>query len=298
MKLVRIGILLGFLVGVAAAQADTMAVSIDRFSDQSGHLFRRSAMPGLPAANQPIHFDQGPFITKGLGPDGSLVSYYNFDVMPLTPASIYVLFKEGSSEPVAGQNNIVNVIPGDAGYSDFWNVVKVEVPSTYVANQITSYQQLMAYPMTKTTVLVNCPVVPEGSTADVRYNGNPDRGLHHGWYKGKMVSYFNFSEKALMLTVNSEVPVSPIFVTFNKNPDPNDPSSGPASGFVALMTGQTHNVVSSVPEDRDYSPLWNVNFYNNQGFAMVQNLNSVFATQILATNVANVNCPIVSKGMH
>ena len=241
MKLqIVLGMALGAIMSVSsgyAAEIQTsagpVAASIDRFSDQSGHLFRRSAMPGLPKANEAINLDQGPFITKGLGPDGSPVSYYNLDVMPTTPAPIYVLFAEGAAAPLDGQFNIVNVIPGESGYSDFWNVVKVTVPATYKANQITSLDGLMAagFKMENTTILVNCPVVPEGSTATLRYQGSADTGLHQGWYKGMRVSYFHFAERDLALTSRGEVPLSPIFVTFNKNPDMKDATSGPASGF-------------------------------------------------------------------
>ena len=45
-------------------------VSIDRFSADAGHLFLRDEENGLPGPNEAIDFDQGPFITKGLGPEG------------------------------------------------------------------------------------------------------------------------------------------------------------------------------------------------------------------------------------
>src|SRR5262249_1936381 len=90
------------------ATAETVAV--DRFTDQAGMLQRRSASPSLPGPNQPVNFDQGPFITQGLGPHGEKVRYYNFDVQPTAPAPIYVLFRTGESTPVAGQLNIVDVI--------------------------------------------------------------------------------------------------------------------------------------------------------------------------------------------
>lgn len=54
---------------------------------------------------------------QGLGPDGSQVRYYNFDVQPVDAAPIYALFREGEDSPVEGQLNIVGVIPGDSGYS-------------------------------------------------------------------------------------------------------------------------------------------------------------------------------------
>src|SRR5262245_46383699 len=63
---------------------------IDRFSSTAGHLQVRTATNGLPAANAPVNFDQGPFITQGLSPSGAVVQYYNFDVQPVMPAPIYV----------------------------------------------------------------------------------------------------------------------------------------------------------------------------------------------------------------
>jgi len=154
--------------------------SIDRFSSDAGTLFVRDGSNGLPEANAAIDFDMGPFITQGIGPDGMMVKYYNFDVQPMESAPIYALFREGESMPVSGQLNIIDVIPGDEGYNDFWNVNKVTVPSDYVANTITSYSELveMNYAVEQTNLLVNCPVVPEGSTASMRYNASESKDLH------------------------------------------------------------------------------------------------------------------------
>ena len=75
-----------------------------------------------PAAGAAVDVDAGPMRTQGLGPDGELVSYYNVDVQPSTPADIDVLFAAGASAPIAGQLNIIDVLPGDDGYSDFWRM--------------------------------------------------------------------------------------------------------------------------------------------------------------------------------
>src|SRR5882672_7667343 len=146
------------------------AASIDRFSSAAGHLQVRTATNELPAANAPINFDKSPFTTRGLTRSGQVVDYYNFDIQRTVPAPIWLLVKEGESNPVAG-NNIIDVIPGDASYNDFWQVYKVTVPANYVTNTITSYQEILAshYPITKTNDLVNCPVVPKGSTASKRF---------------------------------------------------------------------------------------------------------------------------------
>ncbi len=266
---------------------------IDRFSEDAGNLFVRTAENGLPEAGAPIDFDAS-FMTKGYGPVGNPVYYYNFDVQPTTPAPIYVLFHEGSDTPVPGQYNIVDAIPGDDGYNDFWQPFKVTVPAGYVANAITSADAITAagYPMEALDVIVNCPVVPEGSTAEMRLDPESESGLVKGWYQGQAIFYFEFSE-APLAPDNGSVPVSPIYVTFNINPD--QPDGGPPSGFLTEMdSDQTHNVVATVPGDEGYSPLWVVNIYDNAEFDMVSNLPTAEAATILAAGAALVNCPVTT----
>ena len=269
-------------------------VKIDRFSADAGHLFIRDTTNNLPGPNEPVNFDEEPLISKGLGPDGEHISYYNFDVQPTEPAPIYVLVNSMTLSPINEQHNIIDVIPGDTSYNDFWEVQTVMVPGDYVPNSITSYKQLVdsGYTINETTMLVNCPVVPEGSTAKMRLNGE-SAGLTWGWYKGKIVYYFNFSEKALMTNQNDMVPISPIFVSFNINPGM--PGGGPPSGFMTEdSTGRTHNVTATLPDDETYSPLWMVNIYDNADFEKVHDLTSAQSANILVNGAANVNCPIVS----
>lgn len=269
--------------------------SIDRFSAAAAHLQVRTASNGLPAANAAVNFDQGPFITRGFSPTGKVVDYYNFDVQPTTPAPIYVLIRTGETTPVAGQHNIIDVIPGDPAYNDFWQIYNVTVPANYVANTITSYQEIVAkgYPVAKTSTLVNCPVVPKGSTATKRLPAGSDASLTTGWYRDMAVYYFNFGEKALTVNSNGQVPVVPIYVTFNINP--NQPNGGPASGF-KTETGsiQTHNVVTALPADAGYSPLWAVAVYDNSSFGSVKDVSTAAAAPLLVPNAGNVNCPVVN----
>lgn len=262
--------------------------SIDRFSDAAGNLFERSKLATLPAANAPINFDIAPFITKGLDKNGSSVEYYNFDVQSTTPDDIYVFFKQGSTTPLAGQNNIIPTIPGDAGYNDFWLVKKVIVPDNYIPNTFTSEGEILTsgFEVMKTDMIVNCPVVPFGSTAAKSKTAGVASKLTLGWYKSKAVAYFEFNESAIK-AVSGKVPVSPIYVMFN------DDLVGPASGFkVETGTMQTHNVLGSLPGDANYSPLWDVKVLSNSNFANVKNL----ATAEVLTNIdatVDVNCPIV-----
>jgi len=276
----------------SASNPDTAPrAMIDRFSDAAGHLQKRSLSPSLPLPNAPVDFDQGPFITQGFGPNGEVIEYYNFDVQPTVPAPIYVPMKGGATVP--GQLNIVGVIPGDSGYNDFWQVVAVAVPDSYVANTLTSAAAVIAsgYALQSTDMLVNCPIVPDKSTANLRAEGDTSgTGLTRGWYDGQVVQYFNFGEKVAGLkTTNGMVPTSPIYVTFN------DDSKGPASGFETESgNSQTHNVTATLPGNAGYSPLWNVTPYPNAHFASVSNLASALTAAGSGAVAASVNCPVVS----
>jgi hypothetical protein len=278
-------------IGKGIDPATAPKVEVDRFSTAAGHLMVRDATNGLPAANTPVNFDQGaPFITQGFAPDGRVVRYYNFDVQPTSPAPIYVLVPEGSSTPLAGQLNIIDVIPSDATYNDFWVINQVSVPANLAANAVTSLADIQTarYPITKTNQIVNCPVVPAGSVARQRLSGQSAE-LVQGWYRGKVVTYFSFE----MNLRGPAVPTSPIYVTFNVNPD--QPGGGPASGFaVERGSVQTHNVVGSVPPEGEYSPLWLVNALDHAEFASVHDLPSATAAKAVATGIATVNCPIVA----
>jgi len=268
-------------------------VSVDRFSASAGKLFVRTMSNGLPGPNVPVNFDQGDFITRGLGPNGQSVDYYNFDEQSVTPAPIWVLFKEDGS-PVEGQLNIIDVLPGEAGYNDFWQVVKVTVPDDYLANEVASRAEIVAagYPQQVTSMLVNCPVVPFGSTATKRL-GTEASTLVNGWYKDKLVAYFSFLEKDLTV-VSGNVPTAPIYVSFKINPDVNNPASGPASGFATELDNiQTHNVLAALPSDPNYSPLWVVNAYDNEDFGLIFDLSSAQVAGSVGQAIAIVNCPVV-----
>ena len=266
---------------------------IDRFS-AAGHLQVRDAHNGLPGPNEPVDFDKPPFVTTGLGPKGQTVMYYNFDVQSTKPAPMYVLVRAGSMSPVAGQLAIVDAIPGDPGYNDFWQVTEVTVPADYTANSVGSLQAIKnaGYPIRPTTMLVNRPIVPDGSTATHRLTGT-DTGLHQAWYRNKIVSFFIFGEAPLSVDGNGMVPTSPIYVAFNVNPGM--AMGGPASGFrTAPGTMQTHNVVATLPGDMHYSPLWLVSAYDTNDFGMVMDLSSAMKAMVEPGEPPTVNCPIFS----
>jgi hypothetical protein len=299
---IRIGLLFAvasLLASSVAAQAATRPVdpdkapiaAVDRFSKEAAHLQLRTPENHLPGPNQPVDFDSGPFITQGLSPStGKPVRYYNFDVQTTMPAPVYVLYREGEARPVGGQLDIIDTLPGEKGYNDFRQVWKVTVPKDYAANTIVDAGALKdaGYKMEQTPTLRNMPIVPDKSTAKARLKGESAE-LKRAWYQGQVAKFFSFDEAPLS---GSGVPLSPIYVTFNVNPD--QPNGGPGSGFKAEPSSeQTHNVPATLPGGAGYSPLWLVAVYDNADFPSVHDLQTALKAKVLAAGVATVNCPIV-----
>ncbi|MEZ4770640.1 MAG: hypothetical protein R2844_19735 [Caldilineales bacterium] len=191
----------------------------------------------------------------------------------VVPAPIYVLFY-GDGTPVAGQHNIVDVVPGDPGYSDLWQVHKVTVPDAYVADTVRSYAQIVdaGYPIDVLDVFVNCPVVPEGSSlADPS-----DANYVQGWYRGQTVFYFDFGM--------NPTTTAPIYVLFYGDGTP--------------VPGQ-HNIVDTVPGQPDYSAFWQVHQVTVPDDYVADSATSLSDLQaasypITPTSIL-VNCPIVMQ---
>ena len=263
---------------------------VDRFNSTSGHLFVRGGDKNLPGPNKPINMDESPFIVHGLNKDGSHTIYYTFDVQPTQPDDIYVFFKQSNpSVEIMEQHHVIPSLPGADDYNDFWVVNKVIVPDNYVPNTLTSEEEIKAsgFQIEKTNMLVNCPVVPFGSKADLKFGGGSQQ-LVICWYKDSAAAYFNFDEAPLTTTSTGEVPIADLFVMFNDN------ATGPTSGFKTEPgTMQTHNVADSYPGDADYSPLWQNQVIDNADFDKVKDLATAINAHILNPNLGLVNCPIV-----
>ncbi len=275
---------------------------VDRFSDSAGMLFKRSdptmSFPtlnnvGYPAAGVAINFDQLPFLTHGFDTKGNNVIYYNFDAHKngVHTDVIYHFYHTGdTTNQIKDQLAIVNSLPGEESYNDFWQVVKVVVPVNFVANSVTSEDAIFKanYQLIPTTTVVNCPIVPKGSTANLRIGGGSNQ-LVKGWYKDQLCFYFTFLEAPLVgtLTANgANAPFDDIYVFFAG-------ASGPASGFkVEPGTTQAHNIVPSVPGDVAYSPLWSVTVLDSNFFDSIHTEEDAKAHVDMA-NVALVNCPEV-----
>lgn len=300
MRLIRVALALVLLAACGDDATDAIEpldpdtapkAVVDRFSGEGAILLDRAELPALPAAGAPIDFDQAPFLVRGLGPGGERVTYYHFDAHQPTPINIYLLHHEGQAERVPDQLPIVDYIPGDHGYSDFWRMVRVDVPADYVANTATSGADINreGWPVTVTDAIVNCPVVPFGSTA-TRRGGSEGTTLFRGWYKGQVFYYFTFEEQPLRV-VDSRVPTSDVYVTFNTNPGA--AANGWSSGFMTETGSDRTHTVADALDAPGYSSLRNVLVYDNAAFASVTDLTTAQAATRITTEPLLWNAPLV-----
>src|SRR2546428_4929267 len=167
------------------------------------------------------------------------VSYLDYGPQSNVAVPILAFFQAGSpATPVAGQKNIIDTIPGQPGYNDFWRVYKVLAPNGYVANSIRSLADAVAsgYAIEATNIVVNCPVVNPNATI-AGSSATPVAG----WYRNRDVFYFD--EGTRSPAAGSVVQDAPIYAFF--------PSDGtPVSG--------QRNVIHVLPRAAGYSDLWRV----------------------------------------
>ena len=252
---------------------------------------KAKAAPSAPASKAPANVAD-----LGQGKQFKLVSgwfrgaeakYYDFGMNTALTASggvavapIWVLATgmnaDGSPKLVEGQHNIIDVLPGQPGYSDLWEVRVVTVPADYKADTHKSKADLDAAKLTGSAVglFVNCPVVPTGSTLE------GGEKLVQGWYKGQQVFYPDFGPNT-----PAAIPIWAFATGSN------------ADGSPKLVDGQ-RNVIDAVPGQAGYSAFWRVNLVavGADYKANAVNAAALVASQNLKATQTNllVNCPVVS----
>ena len=217
---------------------------------------------------------------------GQEVRYYDFGMNTMlaggtTVASAPIwafitgMDADGNPQFVAGQHNIIDVVPDDNGYSDLWEVNLVTVPEDYEAESITSAAEVMEsdYEIAKPGLYVNCPVVPRGSTLEA------GEELVQGWYKNEDVFYPDFG-----MNRPAAIPIWAFITGMD------------ASGAPQFVEGQS-NIIDSLPGDDEYSAFWLVNLvtvpddYEANSITSAEEVTAsgyeVTETEIL------VNCPVV-----
>ncbi|MEX1254679.1 MAG: hypothetical protein WEE64_10090 [Dehalococcoidia bacterium] len=212
------------------------------------------------------------------------VKYYDFGMNTalagtgVAVAPIYVFIHgmnaDGTPDMVEGQHNIVDVRPGDTGYSDLWQVSFVTVPDDYEPDSITSEEEIdtSGFDVEATDTFVNCPIVPEGTTLE---GGEP---LVQGWYKDEQVFYPDFGP--------NPATTAPIWVLIH---------GMNADGTPDVVEGQ-HNIIDTVPGQADYTAFWRVNMVTvpaDYGPDSIRSAEDVLAAgfEVTQTDMV-VNCPV------
>lgn len=232
-------------------------------------------------ASEPVHFA----LVSGWYRDRE-ARYYDLgrntsatgDVVDTAQIWVFItgMDSEGNPQFVEGQGSVVEVVPGDAEYSDLWEVMMVTVPDGYEPDSIRSAEAVTesGYPVTEPGLFVNCPLVPEGSTLEE----GPE--LRQGWRDGEEIFYPNFG----------------------RNPATTDTLLALITGFDGdgepqFIEGQG-SIIDKIPGQDDYSSFWRVNFVLVPEGYEAGNLRSAEAVratgwEITETDIV-VNCPVVS----
>ena len=135
--------------------------------------------------------------------NGEAVNYLDFGAQTsldeageVATASIYLFITGfddvGAPVRVPDQPTLSDVVPGDAGYSDLWDVQFVHVPASVDVSQIRSLEALEAsgLEITSSGMLPNCPFVPDDTETG---NGSE---LHKAWYDGELRHYVHAGRSA------------------------------------------------------------------------------------------------------
>ena len=95
--------------------------------------------------------------------------------------------EDGSPQMIEGHRTMLDVVPGDEGYSDLWAVQFVVVPEGTDSESIHSLSDLEAsgLEIVPSGMLVNCPIVPGDATVESGH------GVHATWYRGETTHYFD-----------------------------------------------------------------------------------------------------------
>ena len=190
----RLNIEVGALQVTAVFPEYLPLVTVDRFSDEAGFFFKRTEIPELPAAGEPVDFDDERFLLSGLGPNGEAIRFYHFDSRSRTPAPAYVIL-DRNDRKIPGQLPIFDLLPGAEGHNDIWRISHVKVVDrNYVTNSLNALDDVFAgnFEIEQTEDLMNAVMVPAGSTASLRFDSAMPVLAQDGWYKSRIVKYLLF----------------------------------------------------------------------------------------------------------
>jgi mono/diheme cytochrome c family protein len=187
----------------------------------------------FPGKTGPIRINNS-FLDHGDG-TSEKVQYWTFEAelaatrQDLTlhqPAPLYQIVDDSGQQ--IGQT-VFSVVPGQPGYSPYWRVFKLHVPSGYIPNSIRSFREVnqalksAGFWLEDTKLAFNCPVVAEGA----KLEGADDAVAQFNWVDGKRAYYFTFDYQKV--TEDNGLPTvqtAPIWAFITSDTNPGDLSKG------------------------------------------------------------------------
>jgi hypothetical protein len=161
------------------------------------------------------------------------------------------------------QPPIIDVIPGDTGYSPWWRVFTVKVTDRYAGERIYSREAvdlgvrlgILEAPVPSETV-VTCPVVHSDTRVQVDVGGTL---LEPTWaiYRDQRVSWLRFKSDISVKTTSRRMPLS-LFYVLQRIDEPY-PLSEPDAGFDLNGDGRMNNTNTIFQFDigeEGYTPFW------------------------------------------
>jgi len=133
--------------------------------------------------------------------DGAPAHYWDFGDTPEFASPLFVLVRRNADDEfeILDHNTIIDVLPGEPGYSPFWAVLFVEVTDAYDGELIPSFaaaqeaQELgLVLPPKAMEVAVNCPAVAKDVTLELGDGNDPMPPPKRFYWKGQEVRYYDF----------------------------------------------------------------------------------------------------------
>ncbi len=149
---------------------------------------------------------------------GEPVAYWDFGPSTDALSGVFVLVRRAGDalEMVAEHPTLFGTVPGDPGYSPFWQVSWVVVADSYEGELLTSLDAVqqakeggLVAEIVPTSLVVNCPVV----APDVRLDRGPDLpplAPKEAFYQGRRVAYYDLPPMLELPHGATRLPAAPL----------------------------------------------------------------------------------------
>jgi hypothetical protein len=254
------------------------------------------------------------------GTSGWFPSYDTFPGMPVGEMFVWINEK-GELRIDQDQRPVIDSLPQQAGYSDFFELVAVTAPDDYSANDIKSRATLLRadFPLQHSGRIVNCPV--SGPDAKLEKPAGKPTGefpLVKLWYRKKTVHCLLMDGGLHLLGQGRGAPLFKIYSTPTNVGDEKEHRVAADDVYTMITNAFTgadrvtnipvpdNDIFDRLPGDASYSPLakiWDVTVPSDYQLGGIRSHADLFPVPdftdpriVERSPDAFCNCPIVSVG--